>query len=521
MKIFLNITILFSCVFSPLVAISQAPNISLAKCYGGSNYEVGQKIRQTNDGGYIFVGNSTSNDGDVTGWHPGYNSGNEPLQDFWVVKVDVNGNIEWQKAIGGSSNDVCSDIIQTSDNGYILTGGSLSINGDFTTSNGEGDLWVVKLNNNGSIDWQKNFGGSASDGGVQVKETSSGDFFVIGLTDSNDGDVSGHHGNSYADVWFIKIDNLGNLIWQKCYGGTNRENWGFFDFTLDGGIIICAETYSNDGDVSGNHGQNDGWLLKIDVTGNIIWQKCLGGSSYEYITSVHSTLDGGYMVTGRSSSNDGDITENNGLADAVAIKTDSDGNIEWQKSYGGSSTENIYHSLISSDGGYILVGETYSNDGDVSGNHGGYDSWVLKISANGLLEWQKCIGGSGDEKINGIIQDLNGSFVTIGQAETNDGDVVGNHSLSFDAWLVKFAATAELNDVSENEISLFPNPVSTHLNISSSDSSKEYFVTDGTGIIMLKGFLKEGINLIEIENLSNGMYFLHIENNSEKVFIKY
>ena len=253
----------------------------------------------------------------------------------------------------------------------------------------------------------------------------------------------------------------GGLQWQKCFGGSGTDWAGSIIQTLDGGYIIAGYTSSTDGDVSGNHGDHDAWVVKMDDVGSLQWQKCFGGSSYEIAGSIIQTLDGGYIIAGHTISTDGDVSGNHGGHDAWVVKMDAVGTPQWQKCFGGSSYE-IAGSIIQTlDGGYIIAGQTTSTDGDVSGNHGDHDSWVVKMDAVGTLQWQKCFGGSHCEIAGSIIQTLDGGYIIAGYATSTDGDVSGNHGES-DAWVIKLSPdyVPTQSDVSDAIFSIFAtNPI--------------------------------------------------------------
>jgi len=293
------------------------------------------------------------------------------------VKLDETGNIQWQKYLGGSDGDGAFSIQQTSDGGYIVAGVAYSNDGDVSGNHGDSDYWIVKLDETGNIQWQKCLGGSREDVAKSIQQTSDGGYIVAGITPSNDGDVSGNHGS--ADYWIVKLDETGKIQWQKCLGGSDGDGAFSIQQTSDGGYIVAGVAYSNDGDVSGNHGDSDYWIVKLDETGKIQWQKCLGGSSYDEAYSIQQTSDGGYIVAGYTYSNDGDVSGNHGDFDYWIVKLDETGNIQWQKCFGGSSYDYAQSIQQTSDGGYIVAGWTESNDGDVSGNHGNSDYWIVKL----------------------------------------------------------------------------------------------------------------------------------------------
>lgn len=355
-----------------VVKLSGSGTIQWQKTLGGSAADNLLSIQSTTDGGYIASGLTYSNDGDVSGYH----GGNEA--DAWVVKLSSSGDIQWQKVLGGSTGcDFANVILPTPDGGYMIAGHTDSHDGDITSIAGERDVWIVKLNSSGAIQWQKTIGGDKSDYAYSFQSTSDG-YILAGYTYSNNGDVFGNHGD--ADAWIVKIDNNGTIQWQKTLGGSNEEIARSIQLTPDGGYIVAGSAKSNNGDVSGgNHGGSDAWIIKLSNSGTIQWQKSLGGSYEEIARSVQSTTDGGYIITGSAVSTNGDISNNHGGQDAWIVKLNSNGAIQWQRSIGGTNDEVANSVQTTVDGGYIIAGQALSNNGDVSGNHGATDAWIVKL----------------------------------------------------------------------------------------------------------------------------------------------
>lgn len=233
------------------------------------------------------------------------------------------------------------------------------------------------------------------------------------------------------------------IEWQKCLGGSDRDCAESIIQTDDGGYIIAGEAMSNDGDVTGHHGESDYWVVKLDAKGNLEWQKCLGGTGDDMAYDVIQIDDGGCIVIGFTDSNDGDVSGNHGEEDVWIVKLDKSGNLEWQKCLGGTDNDRALSIIHTDDNEYIVAGYTSSNDGDVSGNHGAVDSWVIKLDANGNLEWQKCLGGTDDDKASSIIRTDDSGYIIAGFTHSNDGDVAGNHGgmFSYDYWIVKLTAS--------------------------------------------------------------------------------
>jgi len=416
-------------------ACGRAICIEWQRCLGGRSDEYAQSVQQTADGGYIAAGYTQSNDGDV--------SGNHSAKDFWVVKLDPSGNKTWQKCLGGSGNDEASSVRQTAEGGYVVAGATGSNDYDVSGNHGAKDFWVVKLNESGNLIWQKCLGGSSDDEASSVRQTADEGYVVAGYTKSNDGNVSGNHGGE--DFWIVKLDNLGKLVWQKCLGGKLGEQgmpgeqaWSIQQ-TADGGYVVAGHATSPDGDVGGTHGKlnySDYWVVKLDASGNKTWQKCLGGRYIDEARSIQQTADGGYVVAGYGYSDDGDATGNHGnTKDYWVVKLNRSGNLEWQKSLGGFKNEEAHSVSQTADGGYVVVGYTESNDGDVSGKNNARDLWAVKLDLSGNLVWQKCLGGSGTDEARSILT-IDGGYLVAGATASNDNDVSGNHG-GLDFWVVK------------------------------------------------------------------------------------
>ncbi len=356
--------------------------------------------------------------------------------------------IEWEKSIGGTETDLTSDVIETIDGGFILVGSTRSLDGDVTINNGNGDVWIVKLNSAGIIQWQKALGGSENDAASSVGFTSDGGYIVAGSSASNNGDVTNHHGSSfYHDYWVVKLDSTGTIEWQKSLGGTDDEGANSVQQTQDGGYIVGGYSKSTDGDVSGHHGNagtEDYWILKLNSNGAVQWQKSLGGANVDSPHSIIQILEGGYIVAGSSHSTDGDITGNHGGEDSWIVKLDVNGIIQWQNAFGGTSDERSNSIQQTADRGFIIVGNSYSADGDLAGIHpasNDADIWVLKLDSMGSIQWQKCYGGTRLELGYSICQTNDGGYVFGAITQSNDGDVVGFHepigNFNLDSWVVK------------------------------------------------------------------------------------
>jgi len=394
--------------------------------YGGSLRDWARSIRQTDDGGYIVAGYSESIDGDVTA--------NNGSWDFWILKLDELGELEWEKSYGGSDTDQASEIWQTTDGGYIVAGASTSSNGDVSGNNGGEDVWIIKLNATGDIEWDRNFGGSDNDRAETVQQTTDGGYIVAGYSDSQSGDVANNYGN--FDYWMLKLDATGNLVWEKNYGGTGADFAYSVTETTDGGFALAGSSFSVDTDVSSNNGLYDYWIVKTDANGNIEWESNLGGEAEERAYHIAPASDGGYIIGGYTFSVGIDVGNNNGGTDYWIVKIDANGNFQWENTFGGAATETAFGLQEAFDGGYILAGYALSSDGDVSDNYGNEDYWLVKLSVDGFLEWEKNFGGTDRDRAYALRQANDGGYIMVGYSESDDLDVGGNNG-GRDYWVVK------------------------------------------------------------------------------------
>lgn len=305
-----------------IVKLDATGHIVWQKCLGGSANDYFYSIAVANDG-YVAIGNTLSNDGNVSGKHGGAITPN-----IWVVKVDDTGKMQWQRCLGGTKGEYGSDVKVCKDSGYIIAGYATSNDGDVDSVKGQSDFWVVKLNSLGGIEWKKTYGGSKEDKAYGILQTKDGGYLVGGVSKSDDGDVTGHHGlTDWEDIWLLKLTSTGEISWEKSYGGTYIDDWVSMSQTLDGGYMFNASAWSTDDDVKGNHGGYDLWAVKLDSTGNIRWQKCLGGTNNDVsqgCNNVVQTLDSGYTLVGISQSNNGDLKKNNGYSDLWVVRLDND-----------------------------------------------------------------------------------------------------------------------------------------------------------------------------------------------------
>ena len=359
-----------------LVFLSFMPLFSQwARTYGDTGEEEWPRyICQTNDGGYIVAGITDS-----------FGAGNS---DFWILKLDSEGLVEWQNTYGGSGDDYAASIRQTSDGEYIVSGETNSFGA------GGDDSWILKLDSAGNVNWQYTYGGTGYDYPASIQQTSDGGYIVAGDTDS--------FGAGGSDFWIVKLDSAGSVDWQSTYGGTSDDWANSIQETSDGGYIVAGDT------VSFGAGGSDFWVLKLDSAGNVNWQYTYGGTGDDFDTFIQQTSDGGYIAAGFTDSFGA------GSNDIWVLKLDSNGIVEWQKTYGGTNDEYCLYSPIqeTGDSGYILGGMT------LSFGAGSADFWALKLDSNGIVEWQKTYGGTSVDFGQSIQQTSDGGYIFSGDSNS-------------------------------------------------------------------------------------------------------
>ena len=339
--------------------------------------------------------------------------------------------IQWQKTIGDNNTTIINSVQQTTDGGYILAGYK------YNSQNGR-DYWIVKLNSNTNIEWEKNSGGSSTDEATSIQQTTDGGYIVTGYSYSANKDVTNNNAdvvnnNVDSNAWILKLNANGDTEWQKTYGGSDSDGLTNIKQTADNGYIAVGYTYSADGDIANNNGHSDAWILKLNANGNIEWSKNFGGSDGEWMNDTQQTTDGGYLIVGRTYSSDGNITNNHGYIDLWIIKLQVNGNLQWQKTYGGNSFDRANCIQKTNDGHYIIVGSTYSDDGDITSLDGDEDAWVLKINDLGNILQQTTVGIDGHETTYNILQIHNNNFLIAGSLQNIYGGEKSIFIASLDA----------------------------------------------------------------------------------------
>jgi hypothetical protein len=516
-------TMLFS--FSLL---SQVPVVQWQKTFGGTNDDEAFSILVLPDNNYVVAGFSSSNNGDVIGHHnppPGFYA-----PDFWIIKIDNLGNLLWNKSFGGQQSDVANSIVITKDNGFTINGYTSSHDGDVLGLHGfSDDAWVVKTDSLGNILWQKCFGSYESDNSFQIINTTDSGYIFIGETNSNDGDLAGagYHGNQ--DALVIKISKNGTRQWTKSLGGSSPDGGRSIQQMDDGGFLIASSTNSNDGNVSGLHNSfsTDVWVVKLDSVGSIKWQKCYGGIGSDFPSELVLTHDGGAAILATASSNDGDVTNPIGGFDLWLIRIDSIGNIIFQKCLGSIYDEISESICTTSDGGFAVVGDVTFDNGMVNGTHGSSDFWLCKVDSVGNFEWGKALGGAHDEHPYSVKETLDGGFIVAGSTtSSNTGDVGLNHG-SKDFWVVKLSPPGlSVSEIDKVFLDLTVFQINDHITLRffSKKNLKTHFSIynmDGKNIFSKNIHVNAGLNYdnFEVTDFASGIYFLDLNGEHIKFIV--
>ena len=409
------------------------------KTLGGGANDYLSNIIPTNDGGFLLGGYSGSDISDNK------SQASKGLFDYWIVKIDASGNKVWDKTFGGESNDFLNKIISTNDGGYLLGGHSGSNNtGDKSQgSKGQGDYWVVKIDASGNKVWDKTFGGSSVDFALKsIISTSDGGYLLGGTSLSNNTGDKSQISRGLYDYWVIKIDASGNKVWDKTFGGGSSDLLNSIIPTNDGGYLLGGFSYSGIGgdksEASKGNGYYDYWVVKINANGAKVWDRTIGGSEADVLNDMIATNDGNYLLIGYSNSNiGGDKSESSkGDYDYWVVKINTNGTKIWDKTYGGNKSDVLYSVVTFADGTFLLGGASYSDIGA--------DKSEAPKSDYKYDYWVVKVNANGtkiwDKTLGGVSDDYLMSVIS-----TNDGGyLLGGYSVfnntgtvDTDYWLVK------------------------------------------------------------------------------------
>ncbi len=374
--------------------------------------------------------------------------------DFWLLKVNnEDGSVLWEEYFGGNAFDLLVAAYETPDSGYILAGYSDSSGSRDKLENNRGgdDYWIIKLDVNRNIEWQRTIGGPDNDRLTTMIQTADGGYLLGGDSISSSGGEKSGFSRGMSDMWIVKLDASGNIEWEETYGGSLND---FVDTILiapDGGYVLAGSSSSNAGFEKGDNAKGIGedyWVLHIDGNGTIIWQRTIGGSSTDVLRHAINTNDGAYLLSGTSNSGiSADKDEPTQDTDVWLVKLELNGNIIWKRNIGTSGTEWLMGSANASDGGFFLgvMSNANANGPKTENARGGRDYWGVKIDALGNIEWEKTLGGSENDNPQYVLQTPDRGYLMAGWSDSGISGDKNEPSIgpSRDVWLVKLRACEE------------------------------------------------------------------------------
>jgi len=432
------------------------PSILFDRSYGGSRGDYLNGITPLADGGILVGGYSNSG---TNGTKTALNrtpslSGSEFDDDYWVLRIDENGNQQSDQTYGGGYGDVLTSIVTTTDGGFLLGGHSRSpASGNKTAPSRDffqgsaSDYWLVKIGPSGSIQWDQSYGGDFYDNLTDVAPTSDGGYLLVGYSNSSHqyGNKTAVNRGSY-DFWVVSIDTGGAIRWQQTYGGSGNDLASVVLRTTDGGYLIGGSSGSgtNGNKTAMNRGGTDYWIVKMDANGNTQWDQSYGGIQDDSLGSILAVSDGGYILVGKSNSGaDGNkSTPSLGAVDGWVVKIDAGGSKQWDRSFGGTTNDSFASALITSDGGLLLGGTSASgNDSNkTSANRGGSDFWIVKTDASGNRQWEQTYGGASDDTLTSLTQTTDGKLLLGGWSQSApSGNKTSTNWGFVDYWVLKIA----------------------------------------------------------------------------------
>ncbi|MGB1448913.1 MAG: hypothetical protein ACPG8F_03650 [Flavobacteriaceae bacterium] len=407
--------------------INEKHQLKSVHLFGGSQEDIAHAIIATQDGGFAVLGNTKSNDGDLAGKV-------STVSDLLLIKYNADASIAWHKTYGGSQDDRGHSLVQLPDGGYVLLGYAMSQDGDATVNQGQHDNWVIRVDAMGEIVWEKSFGFSGHDHAYNIIATQDGGLLFNGFLDVTS---SGGQGSSFqkqgssfrhgvGEFWVHKIAASGELLWRQYYGGTNNDRSYDAVETQDGAFIVVGTTESEDVDISRSRGGYDIWVIKLDQNGRLIWERSFGGGQYDAANAVVLDQEENIYVVGNSFSEDHDLSSPMGSSDIWLIGLTQEGELLSESSYGGTAFDVGRDLAFDHEDTLWLVGYSQSDDLDFSTNAGDNDVAVLQLDKNHFPIQHFNLGGSGQDLAHALLPRANGQIIVVGSTESQNGPFENN-----------------------------------------------------------------------------------------------
>lgn len=434
MKKLCYITLLFFLCNCSKEHLGAVPEVTLntIQTFGGSKNDVINSIVATNDGGYAVLGYTQSNNFDIV------NKSNESF-DFWVMKFSSEDQILWNRTFGGSDDDRGVDIVATNDGGFAILGAASSSDLEVSQNAGSHDFWMLKITAEGTVMWEKSFGFSGSDKGISLTNTADNGFLLTGVLDvsasGGQGNSKGTQRHSGGDVWVLKLSSNGTLEWSTYFGGSFTDTpFGVVE-TSNNEYIIAASSDSEDFNISNNKGTYDFWVFRITSEGTLVWEKNFGGSEIDEARAIAAADDGNFIIVGDTRSADVDVSNNNGAADIWVLKISPEGILIWEKTIGATGFDAARSISKMQDNGFLISGSSRSSTAGFI-NQGQNDAFLFKINSEGIMEWQETVGGSEIDFLYDAIELNNRTIIAVGESNSADGDISENKGFS-DGLIIK------------------------------------------------------------------------------------
>lgn len=512
----------------PLMAESQNITISNQKTIGGFDEDYLNDVIHTNDGGFLLLHSSTSD--------ASFEKADSLIggADWWVVKMDSALNIEWQNTIGSTRSDNLYGGVELND-GYILAGTADSLaTGDKTVENyGDADAWVVKISKQGVIQWQKVFGGTDNDRIYDlVKDTLNKRIYATGFSYSDSSGTKTENSRGFSDGWVMAFDYSGNIIWDKTVGGDGFESNQKMVLYEDKLVLVMGSSSDQGFEKSEDcYGEDDVWVVCMDTTGTILWDKTLGGIYMEMFPALQINNDTIFITAISSSGQSGNkLSQNFGPAfssfDIWMKYLDIHGNtLNMDTIYGGTSSDGSFSLSVLPSNHLLLAGYSRSN---ISGNKSEdivgveADYWLLEVGTNGQIIWQKNIGGADVETLTKAFKTSANNYILFGSSESDvGGDKTGFNRGKTDTWIVELNVQTGIPQVMNFHAGVYPNPGEKKVCIETGFKGKvEFYTVDGKKVYTSE--IKSGNNHFDLSHLEQGMYILQFyDNYSYKGAIKW
>ncbi len=498
------------------ISLSAQVEVDWLRTYGGLFNDYGLRITTLNNGDLLLTGYTESQDGDFYA--------DQGMEDAFIMRVDQNGDIIWNFEIGGDMYDAAFVSTEDSYGDIYVTLGSESSNGTIDEFNGAIDFWLIKLDADGNLLFKKNISGAFIDIVRNIFANDQDELVLFGAGSPPDYDET----SNLEDFWILTLDLDGNKIAEYYFGGLGGDSGTSAVIADDGSYIICGVTSSEEFGVDPG-ARSDAIVVKMNPDFSTVWTSTFGGTEGEIPSDVVFDDEGNLLLVGITTSNDGVFDTNSGLTDIFVAHLDFEtGSLNWTKTYGGSEID-TGETISKVGNGYVIAGNTRSIDGDFNsaglGDLGDEDMFILGLDGSGNIDYSYRFGGSGRDVFRSVSKSSNDELYFIGNTTSDDLDIGTTSGFDVVIGRFSFEISSVSNDVLDISFSFYPNPSTDNLNIMVDDIQDEFSISiyDSTGLLVLSDVMLSNKRSIDVSSLSKGLYTLSISyehNQSSSQFIK-